>query len=213
MDACKVRRVIAARWTKTDWAYWTACLTDNREDFDAITGPIYDYLEKTPRRVGFADLYFTDQPNEANFHARPVIGGIFIKLLYDSTTWKKWAVRDKTKAFGPWAPLPVPQETVSVIKPGDIDWKYTTQKPGDSWNAATFDDANWQSGKGGFGSDGTPGVNIKTKWDTADIWLRGEVTIPTGNYNRLHLSMYHDEDAQVFIDGKQAVNARLHHRL
>jgi hypothetical protein len=95
-----------AYWSKTDWAFWTACLTDNREDFDAITEPAYHYFNETTKRVGLADLYYTDQPDSANFHSRPVIGGIFIKMLYNEKVWKKWASRDETKANGPWAAIP-----------------------------------------------------------------------------------------------------------
>jgi hypothetical protein len=196
-----------ARWSKTDWAFWTACLTGNREDFDAITAPIYDYYSETPRRMGLADLYFTDRPLEANMHSRPVIGGVFIKMLYEPELWKKWSGRDTTKAKGPWATLPELPEAVNVIAPKDVNWKFTVQKPADGWNAAGFDDASWQSGRGGFGTRGTPGAQIATNWDTTDIWLRGAIKIPEGHYQDLQLSMYHDEDATVYIDGKLAVRA------
>jgi hypothetical protein len=50
-------------------------------------------------------------------HSRPVIGGIFIKMLYDTDVWKKWAVRDKTRANGPWAPIPEP----SMVKDKTVE--------------------------------------------------------------------------------------------
>ena len=95
-----------ARWSKADWAVWTACLTGSKEDFDAIVNPIYDFFNNATVRVGLTDLYFTDRLDTALMHSRPVIGGIFIKMLYNKEVWKKWAARDKTKANGPWAPLP-----------------------------------------------------------------------------------------------------------
>jgi hypothetical protein len=106
-----------ACWSKTDWAFWIASMTENREDFDAVTSPIYKYFNETSRRVGLSDLYFTDKPEEAFFHSRPVIGGIFIKMLYDKDLWKKWASRDQTKAAGPWAPIPQTPETTDADKP------------------------------------------------------------------------------------------------
>ena len=54
---------------------WIACLTGSREDFEAITNPIYNYFNDARQRVGLADLYFTDQPDAARMHSRPVIGG------------------------------------------------------------------------------------------------------------------------------------------
>jgi hypothetical protein len=106
-----------AYWSKTDWAFWTACLTGSQEDFDAITAPIYTFFNEATRRVGLTDLYFTDKPDTAQMHSRPVIGGIFIKMLYDTDVWKKWAVRDKTKANGPWAPIPEP----SMVKDKTVE--------------------------------------------------------------------------------------------
>ncbi len=193
-------------WTKTDWAFWTACLTNNQEDFDVITAPIYTFLNQGTRRVGLADLYFTDRPDTALMHSRPVVGGIFVKMLYNREVWKKWASRDVTKANGPWAPIPVPAEAVDVVKPASNTWRYTIAKPADGWFKVDFDDASWKTGKGGFGTRGTPGAIVNTVWNTADIWLRGEIAIPAGNYSNLQLNVHHDEDVEIYLDGKLAAS-------
>jgi hypothetical protein len=94
-----------SNWTKTDWTLWTATLTGSRDDFQALTGPVYEFLSATPDRVPFSDFYWTTDATDAGMHARPVIGGVFLRFLYDKTIWKKWAGRDKTRAAG-WAPFP-----------------------------------------------------------------------------------------------------------
>ena len=193
-----------AYWSKTDWAFWTACLTGNQADFDAITAPVYEFFDQATRRVGLADLYFTDQPDSALMHSRPVIGGLFIKMLYNQEVWKKWARRDRTKANGPWAPLPPPPQSVDVVKPCTTTWHYTTEKPAETWFRSDFDDAAWKQAPGGFGTAGTPGANVKTVWNTSDIWLRAQITIPDGKYDGLSLNLFHDEDAELYINGQPA---------
>ncbi len=193
-----------AWWSKTDWAFWTACLTGNREDFEAITNPIYAFFNDARQRVGLTDLYFTDQPDAARMHSRPVVGGLFLKMLYDIEVWKKWAARDSTRAKGPWAHLPPPAPVVEIVKPGTTAWRYTTQQPGKAWFRPEFEDASWPQAPGGFGTRGTPNADVKTVWNTSDIWLRAEITVPEGNYNELQLNLYHDEDAEVYINGQQA---------
>ncbi len=83
--------------TKTDWSIWSATLADNQADFEAIIAPIYDYLNATTVRDPIADSYVTDKIHSGGMHARPVVGGFFIKLLTDGAVWKKWASRDKLK--------------------------------------------------------------------------------------------------------------------
>jgi hypothetical protein len=191
-----------ARWSKADWAFWTACLTGNQEDFEAITDPIYTFYNEAQPRVGLTDLYFTDQPDAALMHSRPVMGGIFIKMLYDPQVWKKWASRDRTRAKGPWAPLPPTPQHLTVVKPASTLWRYTLEAPGSGWFEAAYDDSAWKQGRGGFGTQGTPGSEIGTEWRSSDIWLRGDVVIPEGKYKQLQLSVHHDEDAEIYIDGQ-----------
>lgn len=92
-------------YTKLDWTLWTACLTQSREDFAALVSPVYQFLQASPSRVPMTDWYHTPNATMVGFQARPVVGGVYLRLLYDPDTWKKWATRDKTPV-GPWAPLP-----------------------------------------------------------------------------------------------------------
>ncbi|HEY3861118.1 MAG TPA: DUF4965 domain-containing protein [Verrucomicrobiae bacterium] len=91
--------------TKTDWSVWSATLAEKDSDFKALISPIYDYLNQTTKRQPLADSYVTTNLNSTGFHARPVVGGLFIKMLAEPREWKKWANRDHAKVEG-WAPLP-----------------------------------------------------------------------------------------------------------
>jgi len=198
-----------AFWSKTDWAFWTACLTNNQEDFEAIISPIYRFFNEATVRVGLTDLYFTDQPDAALMHSRPVIGGLFIKMLYNKDVWKKWAERDKTKANGPWAPLPTPPKTFVVVPTSEKEpatWRYTTEQPDENWYKPGFNDSSWKEGKAGFGAGDPPGSTIRTRWNTSDIWLRREITLPERKWNEPQLALFHDEDAEVYINGQRAAN-------
>ncbi|MAU12966.1 MAG: glutaminase [Anaerolineaceae bacterium] len=77
-------------YTKLDWIIWSACLTQSQDDFEALVAPIYKWLNETPSRVPLSDWYYTDTGQHRHFQARSVVGGVFIKLLYDRATWAKW---------------------------------------------------------------------------------------------------------------------------
>ena len=75
------------------------------------------------------------------------------------------------------------------------------EKPGDNWCEIAFDDKAWKKDRAGFGTRGTPGSHVRTEWKTSDIWLRKDfrlVEIP----GKLVLRIHHDEDAQVYLNGK-----------
>jgi hypothetical protein len=79
-------------YTKLDWVTWTATLTGSRADFEALVNPLFDMLSATPHRVPMSDWYWTHDATKSGFQARSVVGGVFLRLLYDAPVWKKWAV-------------------------------------------------------------------------------------------------------------------------
>ncbi|MDB6020379.1 MAG: Glutaminase, partial [Pedosphaera sp.] len=189
--------------TKTDWSIWSATLADNQDDFEALTSPIYAYLGETTARSPFVDSFMTDDSHSDGMHARPVIGGVFIKMLTDRPTWKKWASAGKVKV-GDWAPLPESPKITEVVPTSQqtaLIWRYTTQKPAGDWAKADYDATAWKEGPGSFGTSGTPGAVPRTRWDTGDIWLRREVQLPAAKYSNLQFFVDHDEDVEVYVNG------------
>jgi hypothetical protein len=79
-----------ADYTKADWIAWTATLTDNPGDFRLLMDPMLEYVNSTPERVPFSDWYDSKTARQSGFQARSVIGGIFMKMLADPGTWRKW---------------------------------------------------------------------------------------------------------------------------
>ncbi|MBC8134307.1 MAG: DUF4965 domain-containing protein, partial [Fibrella sp.] len=190
-------------YTKLDWTIWTATLSGDRQDFVSLVTPVYDYLNATPDRVPMNDWYRTVEPNKVGFQARTVVGGVFIKMMDDPAMWQKWVKRDKNTARG-WAPIPEPPTITTVVptsQTSGLMWRYTNAMPSANWFQPGFDDSGWKSGEAGFGTKGTPGAIVRTDWNTSDIWIRREFTMPEGKFDSLHLNLHHDEEAEIYING------------
>lgn len=195
-------------YTKLDWITWTATLTGKREDFEALVAPVIKFLNETPDRSPMTDWYFADTAKKRGFTARPVVGGVFLQMLCDHARWKKWAKRERTKAAN-WAPMPLRPKVTTVMPAANQSprtWRYTTAQPSEDWAKPGFDDSAWSEGKSGFGTKGRRRCVINTEWNTSDIWLRCEVDLPVAGAKELQAWLYHDDGAEVYLNGVLAVS-------
>jgi hypothetical protein len=190
-------------YTKLDWVLWTATLTQDRADFLALLDPVYRFLNETPDRSPMTDWYQTKTGRKVGFTARPVVGGVFLQMLYQPAVWKKYAQRDQTRAAN-WAPLPVAPVLETIVPTAGtqaLSWQYTTQKPTGQWTQTGFEASAWKTGQAGFGTRGTPGAVVHTEWATPEIWLRREFELPTSLTGEILLSLHHDEDVEIYLNG------------
>ena len=65
-------------------------MAKSRFDFDALMGPVYGFVNQTQPRVPMTDWYTCRDARQRGFQARPVMGGVFIKMLSDPAIWKRW---------------------------------------------------------------------------------------------------------------------------
>ncbi len=201
-----------ADYTKLDWILWTATLTGDKKDFQSLATPIFRFLNETPDRSPMTDWYQTKTAKKVGFTARPVVGGVFLKALYDKPLWKKHAARDVTQAKN-WAPMPefyppvIKQLVPTAADSDNTEWSYTVSKPGNDWSKPEFADAQWQRGPAGFGSRGTPNAKVRTEWKTDDIWLRRTVVLPDRLPATIGITSHHDEDIEVYVNGILAATA------
>lgn len=190
-------------YTKLDWTLWTATLTHDPDDMAALVHPVYEFLGDTPDRSPMTDWYDTKNAKKVGFTARPVVGGVFMQMLQKPELWQKWANRDRTKASN-YAPMPRPAKVDMRVAAADTTpatWRYTTARPTGAWYEPGFNDADWQKGQAGFGTQETPGARIGTKWNTSDIWLRRTFDLPENPDGTLRLHIHRDEDAEIYING------------
>ncbi len=101
---------------------------------------------------------------------------------------------------GEFLPLP-PNPNPDFVPTSDdepLSWHYTTDKPADDWFRTDFNDAAWKTGDAPFGNNMN---GVRTPWETSDIWMRRQFTLPNEIPAKLNLLVKHDEDADIYING------------
>ncbi|UYQ94965.1 DUF4965 domain-containing protein [Chitinophaga horti] len=79
--------------------------------------------------------------------------------------------------------------------------RYTEAKPTGDWTAANFSDASWKSGQAPIGDDAK---TAKTSWKSNNIWVRRTFNVSNlSAINELFLKLNHDDNIEVFLNGKQ----------
>jgi len=147
---------------------------------------------------------------QKGFQARPVVGGVFMRMLADPALWAKWAKRGMTPV-GPWAPLPLGRPLWVIAPTAEkepVRWRYTLEQPPQGWEEPGFDDSGWKEAPGGFGSKGTPGAVVRTEWSSQHIWLRRSFNLETQAWTEPSLRVHFDEDATVWLNGERAARLR-----
>jgi hypothetical protein len=179
-------------WADTAWGYRTM------PDAEALTRRYERLLRAVwtmQREQGLAAAIYTqitDVETEGN--------GL---LTYDRAVIKPDLERIAAANQGR-LPRLVPVVATARTEPGS--WRYTFAQPPEGWQRPDFDDAAWMAGPAGFGRQDTPGAVVRTKWTGSDIWLRRRFTLDEEIAGDLVLSMHHDEDADVYIDGVLAAS-------
>jgi hypothetical protein len=102
----------------------------------------------------------------------------------------------------------VAAEVVNTSRRTGQNWLYSLMRPPKNWMQPSFDDQKWKSGKGGFGKKGTPSLRLGTNWKTQDIWLRRIFKLKAVSNNELKLSLLHDEDTEVYLNGVLAASVK-----
>lgn len=100
------------------------------------------------------------------------------------------------------------KEYKTIVADGE-DQNYTCKyvmetKPAEGWEQAGFADQNWQTGEGPFG-DGR--IETGSKWTGKDIWIRRKFTVGSISEGKLFLKLFHDDDAEVFLNGEKILTA------
>ena len=72
-----------ATFTKTDWEFWIGAM-DQSEDqglFNFFVESLWKFADETVSRVPLSDWIDTVKPEMSGFQARPVMGGLYAKML------------------------------------------------------------------------------------------------------------------------------------
>jgi len=83
--------------------------------------------------------------------------------------------------------------------------KYVFSAPEAGWENPDFNDSAWKNGSAAFGTEGMD--QASTVWNTKEIWVRREFILPeTESSTELFLIYSHDDDFELFLNGKEIVN-------
>lgn len=81
---------------------------------------------------------------------------------------------------------------------------YTTTEPEANWLAENYEDNKWSTGLSPYVNGDAKG----TRWETKDIWVRKHFTVEQLDYKSLLLEIKMDDDAEVYLNGREIYNRK-----
>ncbi len=178
-------------WDKKNWGY------RNLKTVDELTAAYQGLINRLHPMVGrglSAAVYTQTSDVEGE------VNGL---MTYDRAMVKIGAEKLNEINRKLYLPPPVVKTILPTSRAKPQQWRHTTEKPGEGWEKPEFDDSKWKEAPGGFGTKDTPGTTVRTEWKTPDIWVRRTFTLEKVPADP-HLMIHHDEDAEVYINGKLA---------
>jgi hypothetical protein len=190
-------------------------------EFGGLGLPLEGHLWQEQKNWGYRTFLKTEELRDA-YHLlmlrlHPLIGEGLAAAVYTQTTdvesevnglltYDRKVVKLDTKETAAWhkqlfGPPPETRMLVPTSEKEAQTWSYATEKPADGWFKPDFDAGKWPSGPGGFGTKMTPNTTVRTEWKSGNIWVRRDFELKEAPGGDVMLRLYHDEDAEVYING------------
>lgn len=67
--------------TKADWSSWTVAFSGDEQLENTVWDKFYRFANETPDRGPLSDCYDVSNGRVVHFHARPVLGALFLRAL------------------------------------------------------------------------------------------------------------------------------------
>jgi Glycosyl hydrolases family 2/Glycosyl hydrolases family 2, sugar binding domain/Glycosyl hydrolases family 2, TIM barrel domain len=182
-------------WNKRNWGYRNLkTLDDLQVQYEQLIRRLRPLI-----RQGLAAAVYTQTTDcEGEVNGLMTYDRAVVKLDVAKTAALHAKLYEPVKPVARRVILPTSEEEPQT-------WRFTTAQPGEGWFRTDFNDADWQSGPGGFGEPSTPNTVVHTRWKTPDIWIRRTFNFDGAKLSEPQLRLHHDEDAEVYLNGKKVI--------
>lgn len=185
-------------WNKRNWGYRTYTSQEElQQNYEALIDQLRPLISQ-----GLAAAVYTQTTD--------VEGEVNGLMTYDRAVVKFDVARLSSLHQKLYEPPPIVSREV-IVPTSEAEgqsWRFTTTQPKGEWTAMDFDDSAWSEGKGGFGTEGTPGTVVRTEWNSEDIWMRRTVQVNEVNPANVKIRIHHDEDAEVYLNGQRIASVK-----
>jgi hypothetical protein len=86
------------RIAKADWTSWIAALNRDEQQKNAIFAKLYKFANESVDRVPMSDFYNAATGRIISFRARPVMGGLFIRVLLENPLVEDFYIKSKSSS-------------------------------------------------------------------------------------------------------------------